>query len=261
MNYIKGINDWTVLAEELGQKYAQLCYSMNTKALRFVGGSLVDFMINIESVHDIMSKTYSPSSTTSPTGFQWTTTSIKQQQQQQNNFSSIHVNVDNDQRQLIVTYYCLTSSLSNLMAEVLVGIFKKFVKLMFQIDIKVTCKICDDKYIVTMKQDDDDSMIFYGRNEFYLKTISNDPNQFQMSVRTFCRAFPFHFMCDSRLRFVQIGSGELNFEQLLLFLIFLLSFFLYFFSVFPYFFSVFSCSFLSSSIFSFVFISKTKQTK
>lgn len=243
------------MAQELGQKYAQLCYSMNTKALRFVGGSLVDFMINIESVHDIMSKTYSPSSTTSPTGFQWTptATSIKQQQQQQNNFSSIHVNVDNDQRQLIVTYYCLTSSLSHLMEQVLVGIFKKFVKLMFQIDIKVTCKICDDKYIVTMKQDDDDSMIFYGRNEFYLKTISNDPNQFQMSVRTFCRAFPFHFMCDSRLRFVQIGSGEFNTETVVIIFLFLLSFFLFLVS--------FSCSFLSSSIFSFVFTSKTKQTK
>lgn len=82
--------------------------------------------------------------------------------------------------------------------------------LMFNINANVTSDVPKDQYNATSGQGDDPQKVHLQGHDInaYIKSISNDPHQLQMSMATFCRAFPFHFMCDQHLRFVQIGLGQ-----------------------------------------------------
>ena len=44
--------------------------------------------------------------------------------------------------------------------------------------------------------------------------LSRSPEDLLIPVRTFCRAFPFHFLCDQDLKLLQIGSGKNSFRSL-----------------------------------------------
>ena len=41
-----------------------------------------------------------------------------------------------------------------------------------------------------------------------MNNVSNDPKDLLVPVKTFCKAFPFHFICDQELSLVQSGEGE-----------------------------------------------------
>ena len=49
--------------------------------------------------------------------------------------------------------------------------------------------------------------------------LSRSPQDLMIPVSVFCKAFPFHFLCDSQLRLLQIGSGTSTFISIFLFLI------------------------------------------
>lgn len=40
--------------------------------------------------------------------------------------------------------------------------------------------------------------------------LSRNPEDLMIPVSVFCKAFPFHFLCDSNLCILQIGSGKKN---------------------------------------------------
>ena len=43
--------------------------------------------------------------------------------------------------------------------------------------------------------------------------LSRNPEDLMIPVSVFCKAFPFHFLCDSNLCLLQIGSGKIPFPS------------------------------------------------
>lgn len=57
--------------------------------------------------------------------------------------------------------------------------------------------------------------------------LSRNPSDLLIPVSVFCRAFPFHFLCDQELRLLQIGSGEISNNDSSFWPIFSVSFFFF----------------------------------
>ncbi len=190
------MNDWTELASECGENYARYCLEMNSKALLFIGGNLINFMVNIESIHDITSKSFPDSPNPC-----WPINDP--------NVVPIRVSVNESETQLIVTY-CTEQPVFTFVAHVMCGLFRKFASLMFNINANVTQEIYNEQYIFVIKTNkvSNNTLVLDSDPEyFYKKSLSSDPQKLLITVLTFRRAFPFHFICDQNLRFVQIGSG------------------------------------------------------
>ena len=164
-------------------------------------------MLNIESIHDITSKAYcdSPNSFWSTKGGCGGSDTSR---------VPIRVNVNDSENRLTVTYFT-QQNVSAFVSHAMCGLFSHFSLLMFNISAKVSQRTGNGQYVfsLSINQMTKDRTNCESELNFdyfqYKNSLSNEPQKLLMSVQTFSRAFPFHFICDTDLRFVQIGSGML----------------------------------------------------
>ncbi|CAG2164097.1 unnamed protein product [Oppiella nova] len=154
-------------------------------------------MVNIESIHDITGKAYCDSPNTFWTG-------------SDPNIVPIRVAVNDTETQLTVTYFT-QQPVSGFVAHAMCGLFNNFSRLMFNINPNVSQRTGNGQYVFTLSTDITANHISKCKSNYdfcrHKNSLSNDPHNLCMSVRTFSRAFPFHFICDPSLKLVQIGSG------------------------------------------------------
>lgn len=213
-----GFQDWTQVAVKCGEEYARTCLEANHKALRFLGGTLVEFMANIESIHDITSK----EPTDSPNDF-WSANKSGVGR----TAVPVRVCVDPSESRLTVTYFA-QHKWSAFVSHAMCGLFRRFAQLMFKANASVSQRTATNgQYVFVLSLEDSLSgrdrdrtnSVAESESDFnyfrHRDRLSNDPRDLFMSVRTFSRAFPFHFICDTDLRLVQIGSGMVTDRQYL----------------------------------------------
>lgn len=64
------------------------------------------------------------------------------------------------------------------------------------------------RYLLTpQKEQDPDELDLVTKPTTASLPPSTSPNDLKMGVASFCKAFPWHFVMDSRLEFVQLGNG------------------------------------------------------
>lgn len=171
----------------------------------------MEFMLNIESIHDITSKAYSDSPNSfwsGPGGFAGPSDT---------NRVPIRVNVNERESRLTVTYFT-QQNVSAFVSHAMCGLFRRFSLLMFNISATVTQRTAKGQYVFLLSLDEKKTTKERTNCESeqnfdyfqYRNSMSNEPQKLFMSVQTFSRAFPFHFICDTDLRLVQIGSGMGN---------------------------------------------------
>lgn len=80
---------------------------------------------------------------------------------------------------------------------------------MFGIVIRVRVEIGSDQYKFLLENRTTGASLvnndsFVSR---YKQSLISQPEKLLMSVQTFRQVFPFHFICDQNLRFIQYGTG------------------------------------------------------
>lgn len=189
--------NWEELAVECGEQYAQQCLEIDLKPLKFVGGNLIEFLVNVENIQSIA---YKEICTIGDSHQFWTPA--------QPDLLPITVFVNHQETEIVITYN-IAQPICRFIACFLSGLFRKMARNLFNISIRVRVEIGSDQYKFVIKNRtpgntliNDDSFV-----SRYKVSLLSQPEQLLMSVNTFCRVFPFHFICDQNLRFIQYGSG------------------------------------------------------
>ncbi|OTF82378.1 adenylate and guanylate cyclase-like protein [Euroglyphus maynei] len=120
----------------------------------------------------------------------------------------ITVFVNNSETKIIVTYNIM-EPICHFIAWFLSGLYQRVARSLFNIIIRVNVEIGTDQYRFFMENRrpgatlvNDDSLV-----SRYKSYLLNRPEQLLMYIQTFKRVFPFHFVCDQNLRFIQYGTG------------------------------------------------------
>lgn len=187
-----------------GEQYAQLCLDRDSKTLNFVGENLIEFLVNVENIQSVAYKEISQLENSNQF---WTPS--------QPDLLPITVFVNHSETQIVITYN-IQQPICHFVAYFLSGLFRKIARTLFSIVIRVKVEIGSDQYKFVIENRvagatlvNDDS--FVAR---YKKSLLNRADQRLMSVQTFQRVFPFHFICDQNLRFIQYGTGRCFVPQL-----------------------------------------------
>nr|XP_027197587.1 guanylate cyclase soluble subunit alpha-1-like [Dermatophagoides pteronyssinus] len=182
----------------MGEKYARQCLAIDSKPLNFIGENLIEFLVNIENIQSIAYKEVSQMKDFSNRA--WTPS--------QPDLLPITVFVNNSETKIVVTYNIM-EPICHFVACFLSGLFQRVARLLFNIIIRVNVEIGSDQYkffIENRRSDatlvNDDSLV-----SRYKSYLLNRPEQLLMYIQTFKRVFPFHFVCDQNLRFIQYGTG------------------------------------------------------
>ena len=170
-------------------------------------------MVNIESIHDITSKDQCGS----PNHF-WS--AKKSGDASSASIVPIRVCVDHSESRLTVTYFA-QHRVSAFVSHAMCGLYRKFAALMFSVTATVSQRTgTNGQYVFVLNiesavRENRTNSVGESQSDFdyfrYKDHLSNEPRNLFMSVHTFSRAFPFHFICDTDLRLVQIGSGIIEF--------------------------------------------------
>ncbi|UXI22809.1 hypothetical protein NH340_JMT08752 [Sarcoptes scabiei] len=189
---------WEELIVEIGEKYAIDCLRNDSNSLRFLGENLVEFFVNIENIQSIAYKQVCEIK-----NFDHSTWPVSQP-----DLLPITVFVNHCETQLIITYN-ISEPICHFVAFFLAGLFRKIVRNLFKIVIKVKVEIGSDQYKFIIEN-------FYPKSTLideesvtsrYKRDLNNRPEQLVMAVDTFRKVFPFHFVCDQNLRLIQYGTG------------------------------------------------------
>ena len=194
-----GLN-WEEVIVDMGEKYARQCLAIDSKPLNFIGENLIEFLVNIENIQSIAYKEVSQMKDFSNRA--WTPS--------QPDLLPITVFVNNSETKIVVTYNIM-EPICHFVACFLSGLFQRVARLLFNIIIRVNVEIGSDQYkffIENRRSDatlvNDDSLV-----SRYKSYLLNRPEQLLMYIQTFKRVFPFHFVCDQNLRFIQYGTGNI----------------------------------------------------
>ena len=182
---------------ECGEQYAKQCLDCDAKPLKFVGENLIEFLVNVENIQSVAYKEIDDVQDSN----RWWTPS-------QPDLLPITVFVNHSETQIVITYN-IQQPICHFVACFLSGLFRKVARTMFDIIIRVRVEIGSDQYKFLIENRVQGSSLvnndsFVSR---YKQSLISQPEKIVMSVQTFRRVFPFHFICDQNLRFIQYGTG------------------------------------------------------
>lgn len=185
------------LVVECGEQYAQQCLNSDCKPLHFVGENLVEFLVNVENIQSIA---YKEISSLENCNQFWSPS--------QADLLPISVFVNHSETEVVLTYNVL-KPICRFVACFLSGLFRKVAKTLFSIAIRVRVEIGTDQYKFVFKNRVPGNSLInnHGFASRYKQSLLSQPEQLLMSVQTFRRVFPFHFICDQNLKFIQYGTG------------------------------------------------------
>ncbi|KAJ6224218.1 hypothetical protein RDWZM_002763 [Blomia tropicalis] len=189
--------NWEELIVECGEQYGQQCLECDSNALNFVGDNLIDFLVNVENIQSIA---YEEIETLYDTKPYWPPS--------QPDLLPITVFVNHSETQIVITYN-IQKPICRFIACFLSGLFRKLARSLFGIIIKVRVDIGSDQYKFVLENRVANVSLVQSDNfvSRYKQSLMSKQHQLLMSVQTFKRVFPFHFICDQNLRFIQYGTG------------------------------------------------------
>src|SRR5699024_7820927 len=178
-------------------QYTQQCLEYDSKPLFFVGDNLIDFLVNVENIQSIA---YEEISSLEGANQFWTPS--------QPDLLPITVFVNHSESQIVITYN-IQHPICRFVACFLSGLFRKLARSLFNIVIKVRVEIGSDQYKFVIENRIAGTSLVQSESFVarYKQSLLCKPQQLLMSVATFSRVFPFHFVCDQNLRFIQYGTG------------------------------------------------------
>lgn len=160
------------LLDLAGAAHATSCVNWHGKALRFLGVTLADFLMSLESLHVVLQR--------AGIGLR----------------DGLVCCVREEHGRLV--FQCRSSGLLGLLP----GLFRQLSAELFQTNVRVSVAGLKLRQATLVVQPEPGPTPPPGR-----ALGSNSPEDLAVSVFTFCRAFPFHFMCDRHLRLTQMGRG------------------------------------------------------
>lgn len=189
---------WEELVVELGEKYALNCLNDDCRSLNFIGENLIEFLVNIENIQAMAYKEVDSMENFS--NQLWPPS--------QPDLLPIAVYVNYSETQIVITYNVM-KPICYFVACFMSGLFQKLARNLFHIIIKVKVDIGTDQYKFVLENRTDGASLVNDHSlvSRYKTYLANRPQQLLMSVQTFKRVFPFHFVCDQNLRFIQYGTG------------------------------------------------------
>ncbi|KAH8026868.1 hypothetical protein HPB51_026203 [Rhipicephalus microplus] len=143
--------------ESAGEAHASSTLDWHGNALRFLGGSLADFLVNLESLHVVLEHAHLP-----------------------------------------------------LRGGRLSGVREEHGRLVLQCAVRVSVAGSKAQLATLILQPEGSPVLTLSApagGEAAAPVSSANPEDLAVSVATFCRAFPFHFMCDRQLKLTQLGMG------------------------------------------------------
>lgn len=177
---------------------------MDSKPLHFVGDNLVDFLVNVENIQSIA---YEEISSLEGANKFWTPS--------QPDLLPITVFVNHSESQIVITYN-IQQPICRFVACFLSGLIRKLARILFSIIIKVRVEIGSDQYKFILENRVAGTSLVQSESHVsrYKQSLLLKQQQLIMSVQTFSRVFPFHFICDQNLRFIQYGTGKRSLTRL-----------------------------------------------
>ncbi|XP_065668357.1 guanylate cyclase soluble subunit beta-1 isoform X3 [Hydra vulgaris] len=169
------------LHEEFGECYFSHCLaSSHGKLLKALGGSLYDFLSNIDSLHDHLCASYA---------------GIK--------IPTFRVKPDASSRSISVNYY----SDRNDFEYVTKGIIKAAAKILFKLEVDIETVYDADsiKFLITTNDFDECHLMFPKLIESSRDLIPR-ANEAKVSPFEFSKVFPFHMLFDRNMTLLQVGS-------------------------------------------------------
>ncbi|XP_067134233.1 guanylate cyclase soluble subunit alpha-2-like [Centruroides vittatus] len=170
---LTGIEEMNLL-EDVGYNIFHFCSNIYLKSLKFLGVNLNDFLVNVESLQEV----------------------LKKKDLSHNMESIIQFSVKTHAQGHYVHY----QSTRSYMGPIIVGILKKIALELYNlITVINVIKKNKDYYIFDLKYNNAQSS--------YQEILSKNPTDLRVPVATFYRTFPFYFIIDNSLDVIQIGRG------------------------------------------------------
>ena len=169
----------------------------DSKSLKFVGGNLIDFLVNVENIQSIA---YDEARTLPGANQHWPPS--------QPDLLPFSVFVNHSESQIVITYN-IQQPICRFIACFLSGLIRKLARTLFGIIIKIRVDIGSDQYKFVIENRTVGASLVQNDSfaARYKRSLLCKPHELFMSVQTFSRVFPFHFIFDQNLRFIQYGTG------------------------------------------------------
>lgn len=182
---ITGLPVDTVL-ESAGEAHTSSCLDWHGNALRFLGGSLTDFLVNLESLHVVLERAGLPLRGSRLSG------------------------VREEHGRLVLQ--CVSAADQPPLLRLLAGSLRRLAAQLFQLSVRVSVAGSKAQQATLVLQPEAPaapslSLLAPAGGVAAAPVASANPEDLAVSVATFCRAFPFHFMCDRQLKLTQLGMG------------------------------------------------------
>ncbi|CAN8012666.1 unnamed protein product, partial [Ixodes pacificus] len=162
------------LLDAAGEAHATTVLDWHGNALRFLGGTLADFLVNLESLHAVLKR--------AGLGLK------------DGRLSGVR------QEHGRLVFQCQSRGL---LLRLLPGLLRRLAELVFQLTVRVSVAGSKPHQATLVVQPEPGGSPCPSVSG----GASINPEDLAVSVSTFCRAFPFHFMCDRQLRLTQLGRG------------------------------------------------------
>ncbi|XP_037557511.1 guanylate cyclase soluble subunit beta-1, partial [Dermacentor silvarum] len=168
--------------ESAGEAHASSTLDWHGNALRFLGGSLADFLVNLESLHVVLERAGLPLRGGRLSG------------------------VREEHGRLVLQ----CASRGEPMLRLLAGSLRRLASQLFRLNVRVSVAGSKAQQATLVLQPEGSpalSLSAPAGGVAAAPVASANPEDLAVSVATFCRAFPFHFMCDRQLKLTQLGMG------------------------------------------------------
>lgn len=183
----------------LGQEYAKECRRQYGKPLESLGYNLEGFLTNLTGLCDIIK----------------TNSNLKTK----NDVPSLVCNRQEDQ--IVLHFFTNREPIRYFVGGVIEGVSREI----FSKSVRVTCEKCDTpngdrsnhrfyfKYLVEDECIDTSldtitkTTTQNGHENASHAYVSSNVRDSKISVSSFCKAFPWHFVCNKAMRITQMGSG------------------------------------------------------
>ncbi|XP_037506833.1 head-specific guanylate cyclase [Rhipicephalus sanguineus] len=168
--------------ESAGEAHASSTLDWHGNALRFLGGSLADFLVNLESLHVVLERAHLPLRGGRLSG------------------------VREEHGRLVLQ----CASRGEPLLRLLAGTLRRLASQLFQLSVRVSVAGSKGQQATLVLQPEGSPALTLSApagGVAAAPVASANPEDLAVSVATFCRAFPFHFMCDRQLKLTQLGMG------------------------------------------------------
>ncbi|XP_054929748.1 guanylate cyclase soluble subunit alpha-2 isoform X2 [Dermacentor andersoni] len=172
--------------ESAGEAHASSTLDWHGNALRFLGGSLADFLVNLESLHVVLERAGLPLRGGRLSG------------------------VREEHGRLVLQ----CASRGEPLLRLLAGSLRRLASQLFRLDVRVSVAGSKAQQATLVLQPQGSpalSLSAPAGGVAAAPVASANPEDLAVSVATFCRAFPFHFVCDRQLKLTQLGLGLARF--------------------------------------------------